>query len=180
MTFFRMSALCLGLSCLASAQETAGLAVQVHLLTPLQNLRDANGGKVGGGFSLGVNIPLEDGWSWRVDLGHDRFPRGAKAGTTGVTSEVDVSHLAVEGVYQLREVPGPYVFAGLGAYSWYIKETDSFIQLSTSRRVAHVGASLGFGYRITANLDVELRGMGGKVDPTFTAGWAGVAAAWRF
>ena len=180
MSFTRHLALCLGISCLASAQETAGLAVQVHLLAPLQNLRDANGGKPGGGLSLAVNFPLEDGWSWRIDLGHDRFPKGSKAGVTDVTSEVDVSHLAVEGIYQLRDVPGPYVFAGLGAYSWYVKETDAFLGFSTSRRVAHAGASLGFGYRITPNLDVEIRGMGGKVDPTFTAGWAGVAAAWRF
>lgn len=180
MSFSRSAALCLGLSCLASAQDAPGLAVQVHLLTPLQNLRDANGGKVGGGFSLAMIIPLEDGWSWRVDLGHDRFPRGAKAGAPDVTSEVDVSHLAVEGIYQLRDTPGPYVFAGLGGYSWYVKESDAVLGTSASRRVAHVGGSMGFGYRITANLDVEIRGMGGKVDPTFTAGWVGVAAAWRF
>lgn len=180
MSFSRSVALCMGLSCLVCAQEAPGLAVQVHLLAPLQNLRDANGAKVGGGVSLAVNFPLEDNWAWRVDLGHDRFPRGAKAGATGVTTEIDVSHLSVEGVYQLRDTLGPYVFGGLGGYSWYVKERDSVLGLGTSRRVAHVGASLGFGFRITPNLDLELRGMGGKVDPTFTAGWVGVAAAWRF
>lgn len=180
MTFFRSTALCLGLSCLAIAQEAPGLAVQLHLLTPLQNLRDANGGKMGYGFSLAVNLPVEDEWSWRVDLGHDRFPRGATAGTTGVTTEVDVSHLVAEGVYQLRDIPGPYVFAGLGAFSWYVKENDTNIQLSGSHRVAHAGGTMGFGYRVTPRFDVEIKGMGGKVSPTFTAGWVGIAAAWRF
>lgn len=180
MRISRLLALCLGFSCLAFTQEAAGLAVQVRLLTPLQNLRDANGGKMGGGLSLAVNVPLEDGWAWRVDLGHDRFPKGATAGATGVTTEIDASHLSVEGVYQLRDTLGPYVFAGLGGYSWNLKEDDAVVGVATSRRVAHVGVSLGLGYRITEHLDVEIRGMAGKVDPTFTASWAGVAAAWRF
>ena len=180
MIFSRTAALLVGLACAAQAQEAPGLGLQLHVLTPLQNLRDANGGKLGGGLSLMVNIPLDEGWAFRVNLGHDRFPRGATAGTEGATTLVDVSHLVVEGVYQLREVPGPYVFAGLGGYSWYVKESDPVLELSTNRRVAHIGASLGVGYRITAYLEVELRGMGGRVDPDFTAGWAGLAAAWRF
>lgn len=162
------------------AQEGPGLAVQFRALAPLQNLRDANGGKVGAGFSLAAHFPLEDEWSWRLDLGHDRFPRGAKAGASGVSTEVDVSHLGLEVVYQMGEVPGPYLFGGLGGYSWSVKETDSALSLATTRRVAHLGASLGFGYRVTPHLDVELKGMGGRVDPDFTAGWAGVAVSWRF
>lgn len=170
----------MGLSCLASAQDAPGFAVQIHLLSPLQNLRDANGGKAGGGLGLAVNIPLEDGWGYRVLLGHDRFPKGNSATTPGATTQVDVSHLVLEGVFQLRDVPGPYVFAGLGGYSWDVKEHDSVLDLSTSRRVAHVGGSLGLGYRITAHFDLEVRGMGGSVDPGFRAGWVGIAAAWRF
>jgi hypothetical protein len=180
MTFFRTAALSLGLSCLASAQEAPGLAVQVHILSPLQNLRDANGGKTGVGLSLTVNIPLDDGWAYRVHLGLDRFPEGKSASNPGATTLVDVSHLVVEGLFQLRDVPGPYVFAGLGAYSWNVQEDDPALVLSTDRRVAHVGGSLGIGYRITDHFDIELRGMGGSVDPGFRAGWAGIAAAWRF
>lgn len=180
MAIVRNTAFLLALPCLAGAEEVPDLALQLRMLTPMTNLRDANGGKVGSGAGLVLNIPLEDGWSWRVDMGYDRFPKGLRTGSTTTQTQVDVSHLSLEGVFQLRDVPGPYVFMGVGGYSWNVKETDSLLKLSVSRRVAHAGGSVGFGYRVTPTFDVELRGMGGRIDPSFMAGWAGIAISWRF
>ncbi len=154
--------------------------IRGEVAVPLQNLADKVDSKVGGGAALGLEFPLEDGWRWRAEVGHDPFPKGTSKGVTAMQGQVSASHLDVEGVYQLREPRGPYLLFGLGAYSWEVKDTDLLVGTTTSRRVAHVAGVFGFGYRVGPHLDLEVRGVAGKVDPTLTAAWVAFSLGWRF
>ena len=170
----------LALPALLRAQDAPTFAARAEVVAPLQNLNDAVNGKPGAGLALHAEFPLEGSWAWRAELGYDRFPKGPTAGSLGLRTEADVSHVSVEGIYHLRLDSGPYLLFGLGGYSWGIRSSDATLGFTTTRRVAHVGASLGFGYRMNSHLDIELRGAEGRVDPDFTAAWAGVSASWRF
>lgn len=161
-----------------AAQESPTVYARAGLSLPYQHLGDALDHKLGLSLALGVEVPIEDAWRWRVDGGYTRFLAGQDP-TTGDSIRASVAHLSVEGVYQLRDVPGPYLFAGIGGYVWSVPIADTSGTVSQQRR-GRVGGTLGLGWRLNKTFFGELRASGGTVDPGFTALWLTASAGMHF
>jgi hypothetical protein len=160
-----------------TAQERTTVYGRVAVAYPMQHLGTAVDRKLGAGVALGVDLPLEDGWRWRVDGGFTKFFLGADQAAVNATG--DVTHLSVEALYQLRDAPGPYLFAGLGAYSWSVP-IENTSGVATQQRRGRVGGTLGLGWRHDARWFGELRATGGTVDPGFTALWLTASVGMHF
>ena len=178
--------LLLGLSLRAQQYEPATLGFQVRGSLPFGGLKDAVGGGLPG---VGVGLVMEDdfleGYRGRVVMGADQWFKGKLENLPGMKGGVSSFHLGVEGVRLLRpyeDYPllGPYVVAGVGMYAWSVTREDTVLNTSATRRVTHAGATFGFGWRLTAHLDVEVKALGGVVDPDFTAAALLAAATFRF
>lgn len=167
------------------AQEPTTLGIQVRASSPSENLKDAVGGKLGFGASLGVESDFENGWKGRIILGYDSWGPGNAADQSGIRGKAGVSHLSAEAVRMLgpegvKGFSGPYLFLGAGAYGWNVTATDPAYGISVIRRVVHVGGSAGFGYRIGTQVDVELRISASRVDPQFMASFFSLGVTYRF
>lgn len=158
----------------AAAQEPTSMGLTVRGSRPSDNLKDLVGGKSGYGFSLDAESELQDAWRARLALGYDAWGPGTALDHSGVQGKVTVGHISLEGVRMLGAEQregyfGPYVVFGLGAYGWNARSTDPGNDLAVTRRVIHLGGSLGLGYRFSKSFDAEIRITGGKVDPQFNA-----------
>lgn len=160
-----------------AAQESTTVYVRGSVAAPTQHLGDAVDHKLGLGAALGVDIPLEDGWRWRVDAGLTKFFLGTSQ--PGVSTSASATHLSVEGVYQLRDMPGPYLFAGIGGYVWSVPQSDG-AGGTFQRNVGHAGGTLGLGWRLNPKWMAELRATGGRVDPNFSALWVSASVGLHF
>lgn len=168
----------------ALSMGAQSLGFQGRVNTPVSNLRDAVGNKQGYGGSLVGEIAMEGGFHGRMLLGADRYPEGPTAGRVGVSTRVDLNQVSLEGLFMLQEgdtgeAKGPYVFAGLGAYGWSLRESNINGALDVIR-ATKMGAALGFGYRFNTHIDVEFRAFGGPVKEDFTGGGASLAVVYRF
>jgi hypothetical protein len=179
--------LLLGLSLRAQQYEAASLGLQLRGSMPLGDLKDAVGGFHTPG--LGGSVVMEDdfleGYRGRVDVGGDNWFKGNLSTVPGTKGGVSAYHLGVEGVRLLRPygdypILGPYVLAGLGLYSWSVTTEDTIQHTSTTRKVGHAAASLGCGWRYSAHMDVELKALGGTVDPNFQALAVLLGVTWRY
>lgn len=172
----------------AQEAEPATLGVQFRGSIPMAGLRDVVGGSdlglPGLGASLVAEMDLEEGFRARLEVGGDRWSGNEWSGRPGIEGKVSAFHVSIEGVLMLRpeESPswGPYVVAGLGGYAWSVQGRDKGTGVSTTERVAHVAGTLGFGFRLSRNLDFELRGLGGRIDPTLFAAAIQLSATYRF
>jgi hypothetical protein len=171
--------------CGLPAQEIRHLGLQLRGSVPADNLAEATGRKVGLGASLQAEMDLEEGYRWRVALGADRWGPGPWSGRPGVRGTLDATYLELEGIRLLRadtekDLLGPYLLAGVRFVGWNLGRTDGAADLNTSRKTTHVAGSLGFGYRFTPWLDLELKTFYGKVDPDFAGGAASLGLTLRF
>ena len=163
------------LSALAvSAQEPTTVGLTLRGSRPSDNLKDTVGAKNGWGASLDAESDLIDAWKARLVIGFDTWGPGYNPATPGVRGKVTVGSVSLEGVRMLGPEGragflGPYVVFGFGAYGWNVSTSDPANDLSMTRRVIHLGGSLGLGYRFTRSIDAEIRVSGGKVDPQVTA-----------
>lgn len=179
---------CLAIPLMSQESEPSTLGLQVRVSIPEAGLRDMVGGSdvklPGLGASLVAEMDLTEGYRARIAMGGDRWDSGDWSGRPGVEGKVSDFHLAVEGVMMLRpdESPswGPYVVAGLGGYVWSVGSRDKTAGTSTTRRILHVAGTLGFGFRLTRNLDMELRGLGGGIDPGLFAAAVQVSMTFRY
>ena len=167
-------ALLLGTALQAQEFDTSSLGIQVRASAPMGQLRD----NVGGGAipGLGLDLVAEkdfgEGRRGRVLFGADQWLKGSLSSMPDTKGEVFAAHLGVEAVLLLRPygdwpLLGPYVLAGLGGYAWDVTREDA--SGKTERRVGHAAATVGAGWRVTGNLDVEVKGLVGEVDPGFNA-----------
>lgn len=169
----------------AQEAEPATLGCQVRGSIPLGGLQEVIGGKPlpGVGASLLAEIDLTEGYRMRVEMGGDVWPRGDWSGKPGVEGRAGTLHLSLEGVMMLNDntpSSGPYLVAGLGAYAWAISSKDTINDTNTTARILHVAGTAGFGYRFTRHLDLELRGLAGRIDPTLFAAAIQGSATYRF
>lgn len=158
----------------AGAQEPTTMGLTLRGSRPSDNLKDMVGGKAGFGISLDAESEIQDAWRARLVLGYDAWGPGSALDRSGVQGKVTVGHVSLEGVRMLGAEQrdgffGPYFVFGLGAYGWNASSTDPVDGLAVTRRVIHLGGSLGLGYRFSKSFDAEIRVNGGKIDPQFTA-----------
>lgn len=168
-----------------AAQEPTSMGLAVRASKPSDNLKDAVGGKAGWGVSFDAESDLHEAWRARLALGYDSWGPGAAADLSGLRGKVSVGHVSLEGVRMLGPETragflGPYVLIGVGAYGWNVNSTDPADGLSVTRRVIHLGGSLGLGYRFSKSVDAEIRITGGKVDPQFTAAAMSFGLTYRY
>jgi len=178
--------LLLGTTLRAQQYEPASLGLQVRGSLPFGELKDAVGGGLPG---IGVGLVMEEdfleGYRGRVVMGADQWFKGKLENLPGMKGGVSAFNLGIEGVRLLRPygdypVLGPYVVAGVGMYAWSVTREDTVLNTSATRRVTHAGATFGFGWRLTAHLDVEVKAMAGQVDPDFGAAALLGAATFRY
>ena len=190
MTFARIALLLALPATLALAQdpEAASLGLQVRASLPEAGLADvvgSSGLKLPGlGASLVVEVDLTEGYRVRGVMGGDRWDTGDWSGRPGIQGQVSDFHLGLEGVLLLRpdESPswGPYLVGGLGGYAWSVGSRDKTSGISSTRRILHVAASFGIGFRLAKSLDVELRGLGGRIDPNLFAAAIQLGLTYRY
>jgi Outer membrane protein beta-barrel domain len=192
MTPFRqlLSIALLALSALpigAQEAEAATLGLQVRGSIPLGGLEEVVGGSgksmPGIGASLMAEIDLTEGFRMRVEMGGDTWPTGDWSGRPGVEGKAATLHISIEGMMMLNDnTPsgGPYVVAGLGGYAWAVASKDTIADTSTTTRILHVAGTAGFGYRLNRHLDVELRGLAGRISPSLFAAALQASATYRF
>lgn len=170
----RILVCCFALSAALGAQdlEPSALGIQGRLSIPEGSFRDALGGLKGPGLGLSLygQMDLGEGWRARVALGSDLWTKGG--GLPGEDREIRAFHASMEAVYVLRDegphpVLGPYVVAGVGAYAWSLGA--DITGTGETRRVTHAAGTVGFGWRIARNLELEARFLGGRIDPGLTA-----------
>ncbi len=166
----------------AQDPESATIGVQARISHPEAGLRDLVGGGIeipGVGLSLVAEFDMTEGYRLRVDFGGDRW-----SGHSGVDSKVFAYHLGVEGVMMLRpdDEPswGPYILAGLGGYAWSVGETDAITGGTNNRRIMHVAGTVGIGFRLARTLDVELKALGGRIDPKLFAAAVMLGVTFRY
>lgn len=158
----------------AAAQEPTTVGLTLRGSKPSDNLKDMVGGKTGFGVALDAESDLYEAWKARFVLGYDSWGPGVALDGSGTRGKVTVGHISLEGVRMLgpetrTATLGPYFVFGLGAYGWNATSTASLDGLAVTRRVFHLGGSLGLGYRFSPNIDAEVRVLGGKIDPQFNA-----------
>jgi hypothetical protein len=168
-----------------SAQEPTTVGLNFRGSRPADNLKDMVGGKVGWGVSLDAESELYEAWNARLAIGFDTWGPGNALDQSGVRGKVTVGHISLEGVRMLGPEGrtgylGPYFVFGLGAYGWNASSSDPANAIAITRRVLHLGGSVGLGYRFSKSLDAELRVLGGKVDPQFTASALSFGLTFRY
>ena len=157
-----------------AAQEPTTVGITLRANRPGDNLKDTVGNKVGWGASLDAESDLIDAWKARLVIGFDTWGPGSNLAEPTVRGKVTLGSVSLEGVRMLGQEGragflGPYVVFGLGAFGWNVSTSDPANDLSLTRRVVHLGGSLGLGYRFSKSVDAEIRVSGGKVDSQFTA-----------
>jgi hypothetical protein len=188
---FARSALFLTLfSCLAWAQdpEASSLGLQLMASFPEAGLADAVGNSglklPGLGANLVVEMDLTEGYRVRGVMGGDRWDTGDWSGRPGIEGKVSDFHLGLEGVMMLRpdESPswGPYIVGGISGYAWSVDSHDKTSGVSSTRRILHVAGTFGIGFRLAKCLDVELRGLGGGIDPGLFAAAVQLGVTYRY
>ena len=173
---------------LAQDAEASSLGLQVRASIPEAGLGDvvgSSGLKLPGlGASLVVEVDLTEGYRVRGVMGGDRWDTGDWSGRPGIEGKVSDFHLGLEGVWLLRpdESPswGPYIVGGLGGYTWSVGSHDKASGVSSTRRILHVAATFGIGFRLAKSLDVELRGLGGRIDPDLFAAAVQLGVTYRY
>lgn len=168
-----------------AAQEPTSVGFNVRASKPSDNLKDAVGGKAGWGVTLDAESELHEAWRARLALGYDSWGPGSAADLSGLRGKVTVGHVSLEGIRMLGPEGrgawlGPYLLVGVGAYGWNVNSTDPADDLSVTRRLIHLGGSLGLGYRFSRSIDAEVRVLGGKVDPQFTAAAMSFGLTFRY
>lgn len=155
----------------AQVLEPGQIGVQARGSLPLAGFSEALGGaKLPGlGVSLLAEFDLGDRLHARGALGVDRWFEGASA-LASEDRAIQAFHLTAEGLYFMREdgalvAKGPYLLAGLGAYGWSLGRDVT----GQSRKVMHMAATLGLGWRLDARLDGEIKLLAGVVDPGLSA-----------
>lgn len=152
----------------ASAQTPVRFSVIGGMSLPI--------GDLGNSSNLGLNIgvrgegrAIAPGWSWRGDLGYDRF---------GGRNAVDYySYTTVAANLVHRENGGTwYEFGGLGLYASTVAFTSA-----VNRSDANLGMQLGGGLDLTSDHKVFLEG---GLASAFTSGrsslWFPVRVGFRF
>jgi len=159
----------LALPLAAQVLEPSMLGLQGRISIPEGSFRDALGGLriPGFGASLFAELDLGDSLHTRMALGTDLWPQG-KGNLSSDDRRIQAFHLSGEALYFLRDegektTLGPYIFAGLGGYSWSLGK--DVIGAGQTRRVVHAAATLGFGWRLFRHLDAEVKFLTGKIDP---------------
>lgn len=180
----RRTLLCLSTLALA-AQEPTTIGLSVRASRPSDNLKDMVGGKNGWGVALDAESDLYEAWKARLVMGYDSWGPGTALDLSGVRGKMTVGHLSLEGARMLGPETragflGPYLLIGIGAYGWNASRTLADGSLSVTRRVIHLGGSLGLGYRFSKGLDAEVRVFGGKADPQVTAAAMSFGLTFRY
>jgi len=178
------------LSCLARAQdpEASSLGLQVRASLPEAGLAEVVGSSgikpPGLGASLVVEVDLTEGYRVRGVMGGDRWDTGDWSARPGIEGNVSDFHLGLEGVMMLRpdESPswGPYIVGGIAGYAWSVGSHDKVSGVSTTRRILHVAGTFGIGFRLAKSLDIELRGLGGRIDPDLFAAAVQLGVTYRY
>lgn len=163
--------------------EPGALGLQARISLPLGNMRDALGDlKLPGlGGSIYGEMDLGEGRRIRLAVGADLWSRGEEL--PGEDHEIQAFHISLDGVYYLRDegplpVLGPYVVGGIGAYAWSMGKDVT--GTGTTRRVTHAAGTLGFGWRLARNLEMEFRFLAGVLDPGLTATALSGTVGFRF
>lgn len=190
MNIGRSALLLVLLSGLAWAQdpEASSLGLQLMASFPEAGLAEvvgSSGIKLPGlGANLIAEMDLSEGFRVRGLMGGDRWDTGDWSGRPGIEGNVSDFHIGLEGVMMLRpdESPswGPYIVAGISGYAWSVGSRDTSSGASDTERVFHVAGTFGFGFRLAKCLDVELRGLGGRIDPTLFAAAIQVGVTYRY
>lgn len=133
-------------------------------------------GDLGGASTVGVNIgvrgegrPIAPGWTWRGDVGYDRFGgRNAIDYYSYTTASANLVHREHNGTW--------YEFGGLGLYASTVAFTTA-----VNRSDTNLGVQLGGGFDLTADRRVFLEG---GLASAFTSGrssvWFPVRVGVRF
>lgn len=172
----------------AQEAEAPTLGLQVRGSIPQAGLAEVVGNSdlslPGLGASLVVEVDLEEGYRARVVMGGDRWGTGDWSDRPGIEGKVSAFHLGLEGVWMLRsdESPswGPYLVGGLAGYAWSVGSRNTATGASSTRRVLHVAGTFGIGFRLARSLDVELRGLGGRIDPDIFGAAIQLGVTYRF
>jgi hypothetical protein len=168
--------------------EPPTLGLQIRGSIPQAGLAEVVGDSglslPGLGASLVVEVDLEEGYRARVVMGGDRWDSGDWSGRPGIEGKVSDFHLGVEGVWMLRsdESPswGPYLVAGLAGYVWSVGSRETATGVTSTRRILHAAGTFGIGFRLARSLDVELRALGGRIDPDLFGAAIQLGVTYRF
>lgn len=188
----RISAFALGLllapALAAQEAEATTLGLQLRGSFPASGLRDAvGGGDVPGvGFSLVMEDDLSqwfEGWRARLDVGGDFWFWGNLTSLPGTSGKVSAGHVTGEAVRMMRPGGdpvslGPFLAVGLGIYEWNRSMDTPTGKVDT--HVGHAVGTVGFGWRMTKELDLEAKVLMGKLDPDTTAVAVMACATYRF
>ena len=168
--------LCLALALGAQAADRPRLGFDVHLDTPLADLKADLGGKVGAGASFLATFDLGPALSARprLDVDVQRVSRHRRAGRDH-TEEVNFSSVGIGadllGTFAGTRERGFYWSAGAGLQQWFqtFSATDSGSSSSRSRtetrknRLTPWGA-VGLGCQISRRVGVEVRDVVSRYD----------------
>lgn len=152
-----------------------GVQIRAHL--PVGDLQEQIG-NAGGGASLFLEQPLEGRYAVRLAGGMDMWGKGLAVGA-GQDTRARVFHFDVEGLKFLMpddepNLLGPYLVAGVGAYGWEMTRGG------VSSRTVRWGGSLGFGYRASTSVDLEIRAHYSSPETDFNAASVSFGVGYRF
>lgn len=173
--------LCTGLA--AQSIQDATLAVQGRLSKAESDLKDATDSSLPGiGASLLAEMAFHEGYRARLDIGYDLWQKGDLKHRPGAEGSASAFHVGVEGLLLLDpDAPqglGPYLLAGIGAYSWSVKEEDG--GTTVKRRGTHAAATVGIGYRMSERFDAEVKVLAGRVVKDMNAAAIQLGVTYRF
>lgn len=168
-----------------TAQEPASIGVQARISKAESGLKDVTGSSLPGlGASLVAEIDSSEGYRARLDIGYDHWQKGDLSKSPGTEGSANAFHVSVEGLMMLNPdgspALGPYVLAGIGAYSWSVKEHEESTGTTTKRRGTHAAGIVGIGYRLGKNLDAELKVLAGRMVEKRTATAIQLGLTYRF
>lgn len=166
----------------AQAPEPNRVGGQARLSLPGGNLPDATGGRAPGlGGSLLAELHFEDmdDLAFRVGMGADNWFKHGGDGNRAAASYylgAELAYFFTEKVGSTQK--GPYLVGGLQGVTWALGASPDGTQPSV--RTLHAAVTVGFGYRFSRRLDVEVTVLAGPVSPGFTANTTRVGATWWF
>lgn len=167
------------------AQEPASIGVQARVSKAESGLKDVTGSSLPGlGASLVAEIDSSEGYRARLDIGYDYWQKGDLSKSPGTEGSATAFHVSVEGLMMLNPegspALGPYVLAGIGAYSWSVKEHDKDTDATVKLRGTHAAGTVGLGYRLAKSLDAELKVLAGRMVAKRTATAIQLGVTYRF